>query len=218
MNTGVVKVLSLCIIGLFCWHIRLNGQTNKPGVVILDREPSVLYLGIDNYVTLNDKFFCNSMQWHVNNGTISSGDSDCVAILNPDSVGPCTISVNDKSGRAIISETLQVAKLPRPLVWLSGKSGGEISKKHLNVQHGIIAHFESPPVQNSYKIMRFVLLLIKDGKVDICYNDGAAFSAEAKAMLSKADTGSKLIIADVIALEFSNQEMKLLPAEFDITN
>jgi gliding motility-associated protein GldM len=129
---------------------------SPPGVAVSPNKMNVLYMGVDNPLTITAGVGSEKVNATFTGGEIRrAGGNQWIAIPRIQGEQKVNVIIEGKS----TSVLFRVKRLPDPYAYVSGKRGGSIPANELKAQGGIIARlesdFEAPFRVISYKVGAF---------------------------------------------------------------
>lgn len=173
-------------------------QKDKPVVCVSATTMNILYMGVDNPLTIavagyNDEDIKVSISPH---GSITKvGKGRYIArVSNRKDV---SISVFVKGKPAGSSKKFRVKKFPDPEVCINGKTGGKISKQEL-INSILLVKFPDSDYDMKLRVRSFSVSANIGAYDKIFWSNSGTFSKEQKNMIKSLKKGDKIIIDDII--------------------
>jgi gliding motility-associated protein GldM len=174
------------------------GQSNAS--IALDKM-NVLYIGVDNPVTIAASGGgADKVNATINNGSISrAGNGKWIARVN--SVDDNTIITVTVDGKVAGSSQFRVRNIPTPQAYVGGMpSGTGTSAAALANQAGIGAGIKDFPFELTYNVVEYTVVgLNEDGDVVKASGNSAAFTPQARKLISMAKPGDIISISPIYA-------------------
>jgi len=179
-------------------------QVAKPSAVVSPDKMNVLYIGVDNPLSVSapgvplDKLHIN-----MSNGSYSGSKGKYLAKVSTIGTTKITISAEDDQHKTSIlgSSEFRVKRIPDPKAQFGGKSGGATSTVNLRAQDRLFAHLDNFEFEAKFNITHFKMLIMKPRQDVIIINGtGSELNAQMKSALNSITPGTKLIFDDVTAV------------------
>lgn len=222
--------------GIYDWEgfikIKLNGgmkeyafeaqyQAFQIGTTVTADNGNVIYTGIDNSVSISVPGYGHSDVF----ATISSGKmiKNLGWIARVNKPGTATISafirLKDGTLRNYGERMFRVKNIPTPESFFGTLKSGKYDLKNLQNQKQIIARLDNFQLEwTEFKVTKYSLSLFsKESKPEILSENGSEITPRIKQIISKAKTGDKIIIDEIMA-KGPGGEVKLAPIVLTIQN
>ncbi|HEX3006763.1 MAG TPA: GldM family protein [Bacteroidales bacterium] len=177
----------------------ITSAATKSDSIIGERELEVLYLNVDNPVSIvTDKEPSDSIILTVDNGTVRHENGNY--FIKPLAGGLTTLSVTIKDSKGKIKEEAKsdflVRRLPFPAVSVQGLQGGIISRSSLQLAETLNIDYPFDFEKYGYSVVDFV---VKSGGKDErrIINNGKEFHAALKTFLVNLPEESRLTIESI---------------------
>lgn len=197
-------------------------QVAKPSAVVSPDAMNVLYIGVDNPISVSAPGIASENLSVSGTGvTINRSGNRYVARVS--SVGEASINVAakvDGKTQNIGSSKFRVKRIPKPTARVAGKTGGRISSAQLRGQNVVSASLENFEFDAKFRISKFNLYIAKP-RVDPIgpyQASGASFSAQMKTGLGAVTAGSVVMIYDIVGVGPDGVAQNLDPITFQVTN
>ena len=181
----------------------------KPSAVISPEKMNVLYIGLDNPVSISvgGGIADEKITPSISNGTLTKipnqkGHYMARVTTKGEAVIRVTAEVDGKKGQAMGEMKFRAKDVPDPIAKVAGKKGGVISKAMLSAQAGVAAELENFDFEGvRYVVTSFTLDVTGKGKdiqTDAAKNN--AFTSNMQNYFSKLRAGDLVIISDIKAI------------------
>lgn len=207
-----MKYIQLIILFLFYSCIPSFGQK----CVVSNPEMNVIYLNWHNLIdVIIEGRYCKDLLVKTDNGTIERAEFSCRYTIIPAKAGIANIIVLEKRTKRLLQKIeYRVKTFPAPVAVVANQSGGEINKKLLAVQLGLIA--KNIDVSSSLVVTSYNVHIISADIIAFSKGiNGNKFSDELKKAIEKLKTGDRVIFSDIRYKGISNVGY-LQPIEFRI--
>jgi len=227
--------------GIFTWHGTIHVQQTDGEVKTYETEPmtyqvarpsavvspdamNVLYIGVDNPISVSSPGI-PSESIHVSGvgAGISLRRTGNRYVARVSSTGEATINVSaniDGNSQRIGSSKFRVKRIPKPTARVAGKTGGRISATQLRGQNFLSAALDDFEFDAKFTISRFSMY-IQNPRVDpLLFQQpgGASFTAQMKSGLNGVTVGSVVMIYDIVGKGPDGMEQNLDGIIFQVTN
>jgi gliding motility-associated protein GldM len=199
-------------------------QVVRPTATISPTKMNVLYLGIDNPISISVPGVASeSLEVTFSNGRIVKNGTDWTAVPSKiDGLGKnTTITVYAKGNgtgekRLMGSMPFRVKEVPPPLATIGGQNGGTLRKEDLQAEDGIFAELKDFDFDLKFKITQFDVSF-SGTYVKTTSSKSNKFTDEQKGFFSKLTPGSLIYIDQIMAKGDDGQPARpLAPISFKI--
>ncbi|MBV5311842.1 MAG: gliding motility protein GldM [Prolixibacteraceae bacterium] len=199
-------------------------QVGRPTATISPTKMNVLYLGIDNPISVSVPGVASeSLEVTFSNGRIIKNGTDWTAVpAKIDGLGKnTTITVYAKMNgttekRLMGSMPFRVKEVPPPLATIGGQNGGTLRKEDLQAEDGIFAELKDFDFDLKFKITQFDISF-SGTYVKTTSSKSNKFTDEQKGFFSKLTPGSLIYIDQIMAKGDDGQPSRpLAPISFKI--
>lgn len=174
---------------------------------VLNSRKGYLYLGIDNLISIPEKYKnINNIEVTTNNGDIFQDSSNYVII--PDRLPKATIYIKEPgmTDEYLDMQTFVVQYVPQPCITLGGECVDEmrVIDRHYLLSHDTLGVFISDDVigsENWVTIRRFTVGYVTGSVFRSFNNEGNRFSAETKEMIKRIRPGQEISIRVTVVSE-----------------
>lgn len=179
-------------------------QVAKPSAVVSPDKMNVLYIGVDNPVSISAPGIAKEkLKVSMEGGQISGSAGHYIARVS--SIGNATVTVSGDLGsgksQVLGSTSFRVKRIPPPKAVFGGKSGGSTSTANIKAQDRIFAKLDNFDFDAKFNITRFTLIVLKPRQDAIIKAaTGNALTADMHAALNNVTPGSTVYFKDIIAV------------------
>lgn len=197
-------------------------QVSKPSAVVSPDAMNVLYIGVDNPMSVSAPGI-PSENLSVSGSGVTINKSGNRFVARVSSAGEATINVSAKvDGKIqnIGTSKFRVKRIPKPTARVAGKTGGRVSAAQLRGQNVVSASLDNFEFDAKFQISRFNMYIAKP-RVDPIgpyQASGSSFSAQMKTGLSGVTAGSVVMIYDIVGVGPDGVAQNLDPITFQVTN
>jgi gliding motility-associated protein GldM len=206
-------------VGSHTIHVVVNytDQNNKPqsiprdityvvgeptGVSISADDVQVLYVDLQNHLSINAGVGAEKVHVSTDNGTIVNGDKPGVYIANPARAGvPANITVHI-DGKPNIIKQFKVRTVPDPVAMVGINKGGRMRVNEFKAQFGVAAVLENFIFQGvRFTVTGYTLVMTGTGFSQLKFADvkGDSFDPVRNDMIEKAQIGTTVTIDNIRA-------------------
>lgn len=197
-------------------------QVSKPSAVVSPDAMNVLYIGVDNPISVSAPGI-PAENLVVTGSGVSISKSGNRYVARVSNTGEATVNVAakvDGKTQNIGSSKFRVKRIPKPTARVAGKTGGRISSAQLRGQNVVSASLENFEFDARFNISKFNMYIAKP-RVDPIgpyQTSGASFSAQMKTGLGAITPGSVVMIYDIVGVGPDGVAQNLDPITFQVTN
>ncbi|SMG47863.1 type IX secretion system motor protein PorM/GldM [Sphingobacterium psychroaquaticum] len=197
-------------------------QVSKPSAVVSPDAMNVLYIGVDNPISVSAPGI-PAENLVVTGSGVSISKSGNRYVARVSNTGEATVNVAakvDGKTQNIGSSKFRVKRIPKPTARVAGKTGGRISSAQLRGQNVVSASLENFEFDARFNISKFNIYIAKP-RVDPIgpyQTSGASFSAQMKTGLGAITPGSVVMIYDIVGVGPDGVAQNLDPITFQVTN
>lgn len=201
---------------LFC--LIAKAQQAQPCSHIVAKGDNILYIGVDNVITLNSTAKADSFTTTKGRVEEQSGTS-CFVMVDSSAGSPCSIKAWSK-GKVLAEKEYRIRYIPltpTPMV-LGKKSGSTLPAVHMKVTPGINLVLENSDFDIRFPVKEFTLERIaNDGIRETNTNAGPAFTTGSKALIEKAKSGDIFIFSGITTTMPGKKDIVLPPMIIRVT-
>jgi len=195
-------------------------QVARPSAVVSPDAMNVLYIGVDNPISVSAPGIPKESLTVSGQGvTVSGSGGKYVArVTNP---GTASINVSARIGeqtQSLGATSFRVKRIPKPQARVAGKSGGAVAAAQIKGQNRIFAALEDFEFDAKFNISRFSMLIQKP-RVDPMgpyQGTNGTFSGPMQNALSSVAPGSFVFFYNIIAVGPDGVQQELDPVSFRI--
>lgn len=198
-------------------------QVAKPSAVVSPDAMNVLYIGVDNPVSISAPGVpVEGLKLSGSGVSLTSkGSGKFIArVSNPGEVALNVSATIDGKTQNLGASTFRVKRIPKPTARVGGKTGGRISAAQLRGQSVVSAALDNFDFDAKFRITKFNMYIAKP-RVDPIgpfAASGNSFSAQMKSALGGLTSGSMVMIYDIVGVGPDGVAQNLEPITFQVTN
>lgn len=196
----------------------LDSKNNKSTVTaVAPTKMNVLYVGVENPVNVAVSGY-ESTQIEIelkdNEGRIEGANGNYV--IMPSRPGLLTVVV--KADGNVVQETRFRAKsIPRPVIYVSGKVGGEITKEDLLKQKEVNVFMENFDFDVSFRVISFTISTTNSEGYHISVeSESNKITEEQKQLIERSNPGQRIDFESVKAIGPDGSTRNIAPTVFEI--
>ncbi len=195
----------------------------RPSTVISADKMNVLYIGVDNPMSISVPGVANDLvvaSITGGGGTLSkdpkAGGGKYIAKVTTQ--GEATINVTakmDNKNMPMGSMKYRVKRVPDPVAKCANSKGGPINKSILAAQPGIVSIMENFDFELYFKVKNFKMTIVRKGRDPIeLSSDGNFFTPQMKEIIQTSPLGTKIYIEYIKASGPDGTVRSLSPLNF----
>lgn len=198
-------------------------QVAKPSAVVSPDAMNVLYIGVDNPISVSAPGIpVESLKVSANGVRLTSrGPGKYIArVSSPGEVSIGVSATLDGKSQNFGSSKFRVKRIPKPTARVAGKTGGRISSPQLRGQNVVSASLDNFDFDAKFRITKFNMYIAKP-RVDPIgpyQASGATFSSQMKTALGGLTSGSVVMIYDIVGVGPDGVAQNLDAITFQVTN
>ncbi|WP_257666514.1 type IX secretion system motor protein PorM/GldM [Parapedobacter tibetensis] len=195
-------------------------QVSRPSAVVSPDAMNVLYIGVDNPISVSAPGIPKE-NLAVSGQGVSISGSGGKYVARVTQTGSARINVSAKLGeqtQSLGSTDFRVKRIPKPQARVAGKSGGVVAAAQIKGQNRIFAALENFEFDAKFNISRFSMLIQKP-RVDPMgpyQGSNGAFSGPMQNALSSVAPGSFVFFYNIIAVGPDGLQQELDPISFRV--
>lgn len=195
-------------------------QVARPSAVVSPDAMNVLYIGVDNPISVSAPGIPKE-DLIVNGQGVTVSGSGGKYVARVTSTGTATISVSAKIGsntQSLGSSNFRVKRIPTPQAKVAGKPGGTLASAQIRGQNRIFATLDDFEFDAKFDITRFSMFVSRP-RADIVgplQSNSGNFSSQMQSALSSLPPGSQVFFSNIIATGPDGVQRELAPIAFGI--
>ncbi|SMO38407.1 type IX secretion system motor protein PorM/GldM [Solitalea koreensis] len=175
-------------------------QVAAPAAVAMADKMNVLYIGVDNPITVSAAGVSNSkVSASISGGSLTGGNGKYIARVST----PGTVNINisaEVNGKMMNmgSQSYRVKFIPDPIAKFGGVASGKLSAGSARVQPGLQAVLENFDFDARFTVVSYNGYVIKKRQdAIVASNTGASLSGSLKDAVSSVVAGDKIIFDEI---------------------
>jgi gliding motility-associated protein GldM len=179
-------------------------QVARPSAVVSPDKMNVLYIGVDNPLSVSAPGTpADKIKVSMSGGSLSGSNGKYVARVS--SAGTARISVVAEVApgkmQTLSSTDFRVKRIPDPIAKFGGKSGGTMPSVALKAQNAVFASLDNFDFDAKFNITKFTMIIAKPRADAIVLSTaGNSLSGAMKTALSGIGPGTRVIFDNIIAV------------------
>lgn len=195
MRPGVSILITLLFI--FATAFGSLIAQNAPVVSIAVDKMNVLYIGVDNPITVAVAGFTNDQIQLRSSDVEITPKGNGQYVLQAFEPGKAVIEVKS-NGKLLKESVFRVKRIPNPVPMLSRSPGGKITSNEFRAQLGVLAMLENFDIDVVCEVQSFKLIKIphRDEAIEVI-NTGPKFESHTKQLIEKANKGDTYYFEEI---------------------
>lgn len=179
-------------------------QVARPSAVVSPDKMNVLYIGVDNPVSVSAPgTSAENIQVRMDGGSISGSKGKYNVKVTTPGTAKISVAVEVAPGRTQTLSTTEfrVKRIPDPVAKFAGKTGGAMGTVALKAQNAIFATLDNFDFDAKFKITQFSMIIAKPrADAIILSTSGNQLSESMRSALNGIGPGSRIIFDNIIAV------------------
>jgi gliding motility-associated protein GldM len=186
------------------------------GVAVSADKMNVLYVGIDNPLTITAGVGSEKVSASFSGGTVRRVQG-AKWVAKPGN-NPGTHNINVIADGKSTPVTFRVKYLPKPGTFVGPSQGGSISAATFKVQGGLIARLVDSEFEAPFRVVSYTLGAIGGSipNYQMATNEGNRWSGSAKAIVDKAGPGTTVFFENVRVIGPDGRTVEVQPMVFNL--
>lgn len=195
-------------------------QVARPSAVVSPDAMNVLYIGVDNPISVSAPGIPKE-SISVSGQGVSISGSGGKYIARATSVGTATISVSAKlesGNQSLGSSSFRVKRIPKPQARVAGRSGGTVTAAQIRGQNRIFAALEDFEFDAKFNVSRFTMYVQKP-RVDVIgplQGTNGTFTPQMQTALGSVSQGTVVYFSNIIAVGPDGIQQELADISFRV--
>lgn len=179
-------------------------QVSRPSAVVSPDKMNVLYIGVDNPLSISAPGTpADKIKVSMSGGSLSGSNGKYVARVSSPGTAKISVSAEVAPGKVQTLSTtdFRVKRIPDPIAKFGGKSGGAMASVALKAQNALFASLENFDFDAKFNITKFTMILAKPrADAIVLSTSGNSLSAAMKSALNGIGPGTRVIFDNIIAV------------------
>lgn len=198
-------------------------EVAKPSAIVSPDAMNVLYIGVDNPVSISAPGIASTSLKLTGNGVTLSAKGNGKYMARVSTPGEVSLDVTatlDGKVQHLGASKFRVKRIPKPTARVGGKTGGRIAAAQLRGQSVVSAALDNFDFDARFTVSKFNMYIAKP-RVDPIgpfAASGNNFSTAMKTALGGLTSGSMVMIYDIVGVGPDGVAQNLEPITFQVTN
>ena len=179
-------------------------QVAKPSAVVSADKMNVLYIGVDNPVSVSAPGIPKEkLKVNISSGTLTGSAGHYIAKVTNQGEATVTVSGEIAPGKTVTlgSSLYRIKRIPDPKAQFAGKSGGTTSAANIKAQDVLFAKLDGFDFDAQFHVTRFNLLIVKPRQDAIPFTGtGNTLTPAMHTALNTIAPGSTVIFKEIMAV------------------
>ena len=193
---GVIEVANLKTGEKKYYPFENEYQVARPFAVVSPDKMNVLYIGVDNPISVSVPGFpADKIVASITQGSLSGSNGKYTARVTSTGDAKISVSVRTEDGtKSMGVSDFRVKRIPDPKVMVGNAEGPVINAGTLRAMPGITAIADNFPFDVNFQVRGFEVLYKKGNSAQLfsAINQGPLFSGEVKNMLNQVQPGDRV--------------------------
>jgi len=182
------------------------------GVAVMADKMNVLYVGVENPLTITAGAGSEKVSASISNGSVSkAGGSKYVAKPKEPGVADVNVLVDGKSAGKV---SFRVKYLPPPTAMVGTFEMGQVPTAQFKAMGGVRAVLQNSEFEANYEVISYSIADQSAGDFNLVPNNGARWSGAAANVVNNLKPGRSVYIADIKARGPDGRTIKLRDLSF----
>jgi gliding motility-associated protein GldM len=188
------------------------------GAAVMLDKMNVLYIGVDNPITVSSGAGDEKTQFSINGGGASvrkAGPGKYIAnVTTPSKDASAVVGV---TGGKSTSYPMRVKRIPDPVPTLGGKlRGGNAQPGSIKAQSGIVPLLENFDFEARFDVMSYTMVFVSKGEIFRAETSGPLFNTQMQGFLNRAKPKDVLYLEEIKVIGPDKQSRKIGQIVFTI--
>lgn len=198
-------------------------QVAKPSAVVSADAMNVLYIGVDNPISISAPGIpLESVKVSASGVSLTPrGDGKYIARVSGGTEAVLNVSATIEGKAQNMGATkFRIKRIPKPTARVGGKTGGRISVAQLRGQNVVSASLDNFDFDAKFSISKFNMYIARPrvDPIPPMSTSGSNFSAAMKSALGSLTAGSVVMIYDIVGVGPDGMAQNLDAITFQVTN
>lgn len=179
-------------------------QVARPSAVVSPDKMNVLYIGVNNPVSVSAPGTPTSnIKVSMSGGSISGSNGKYNVKVSSPGTAKISVSAEVAPGKTqVLSSTdFRVKRIPDPIAQFAGKTGGSMATVALKAQNALFAKLDNFDFDATFKVTKFSMIIAKPrADAIVLSTSGNNLSSSMKTALNGITPGTRVIFDNIIAV------------------
>lgn len=179
-------------------------QVARPSAVVSPDKMNVLYIGVDNPLSVSAAGTpTDKVKVNITGGSISGSGGKYNARVTSPGTARIAISAEVAPGKiqTLSTTEFRVKRIPDPIAKFAGKTGGTMATVSIKAQNALFAKLENFDFDANFKVTKFSMIIAKPrADAIVLSTSGNQLSASMSAALNAIVPGTRVIFDNIVAV------------------
>ena len=179
-------------------------QVARPSAVVSPDKMNVLYIGVDNPLSVSAAGTpTDKVKVSMTGGSLSGSGGKYNARVSSPGTARISISAEVAPGKiqTLSTTEFRVKRIPDPIAKFAGKTGGSMATVALKAQNAIFAKLDNFDFDATFKVTKFTMIIAKPrADAIVLSTSGGQLSSSMKSALNGITPGTRVIFDNIVAV------------------
>lgn len=179
-------------------------QVARPSAVVSPDKMNVLYIGVDNPLSVSAAGTpTDKVKVSMTGGSLSGSGGKYNARVSSPGTARISISAEVAPGKiqTLSTTEFRVKRIPDPIAKFAGKTGGSMATVALKAQNAIFAKLDNFDFDANFKVTKFTMIIAKPrADAIVLSTSGGQLSSSMKSALNGITPGTRVIFDNIVAV------------------
>lgn len=179
-------------------------QVARPSAVVSPDKMNVLYIGVDNPLSVSAAGTpTDKVKVSMTGGSLSGSGGKYIARVSSPGTARVSISAEVAPGKmqTLSTTEFRVKRIPDPIAKFAGKTGGSMATVALKAQNAIFAKLDNFDFDANFKVTKFTMIIAKPRADAIVLSaSGNQLSSSMASALNGITPGTRVIFDNIVAV------------------
>jgi len=179
-------------------------QVARPSAVVSPDKMNVLYIGVDNPLSVSAPGMpADKIKVSISGGSLSGSGGKYTARVSSPGTAKVSVAAEVSPGKlqTLSTTEFRVKRIPDPVAKFAGKTGGNMATVALKAQNALFASLENFEFDAKFTITKFTMIIAKPrADAIVLSTSGNSLSAAMKSALNSITPGTRVIFDNIIAI------------------
>ncbi|MCJ8210394.1 gliding motility protein GldM [Mucilaginibacter sp. RS28] len=186
------------------YSVRQTYQVAKPSAVVSPDKMNVLYIGVENPVSVSAPGIpMEKLKVNISSGSLSGSNGHYTAKVSSIGTAKVTVSGEVAPGKTQVLGTTEfrVKRIPDPKAQFAGKSSGAVGTANLKAQDRVFARLENFDFDAKFNVTRFTLWVAKPRQDPIqLVASGPDLTSAMRSAMATITPGTRVYFTNIVAV------------------
>ncbi|UXD69402.1 gliding motility protein GldM [Sphingobacterium faecium] len=179
-------------------------QVARPSAVVSPDKMNVLYIGVDNPLSVSAAGTpTDKVKVSMTGGSLSGSGGKYIARVSSPGTARISISAEVAPGKmqTLSTTEFRVKRIPDPIAKFAGKTGGSMATVALKAQNAIFAKLDNFDFDATFKVTKFTMIIAKPrADAIVLSTSGNQLSSSMASALNGITPGTRVIFDNIVAV------------------